>query len=129
MNPYRGDQAILAVSQLLLCLASIFLFYYERDHFNFFVLSPLLFFLLGIVFCYKKRLYAPNNRYSYFVIDGVGAVKVGSLYMVAAVLLGLLLNVFNVYLPEYLKFALYVQIAIFPLILIYGSIRFGQRSM
>lgn len=47
--------------------------------------------------------------------------------MVTALSIGLLFNMIHLYVPEYLDYAPYLLIVIFPFILIYGSIRFGER--
>ncbi len=120
---YRHSEFILASALLPGILGLIVLGIYEKQHFSFYFINPLVYICFCLLVCWAGVAFIPNNYWSYDVIAGRPALIVGQLFIFLGVIYLLLFNIA----PPIFGLALGSQLFTGPLILLGMSFRYGTR--
>ncbi len=127
MYVYRTDEQLLANATLLVYIAGIFLYIFDKEHFEIFFTNPLLYFLFGLLLCLTGRAYVSSNHMSYFLIEGIPAKKMGVSIMIFSLVSALLLNSQDL-IPQFsIKDIMLGQLVFYAAILIGFSLVYGEK--
>lgn len=126
MTEYNPKEHLLADLLLLLNIVILFLLVYERQNFNFIILNPISFSILGIIFWRTRRVYAPSNRITYCLIEGRPAQLTGIFFIILGIVFLIVLNLLDIYSEKIMLYVLVIEFLIGPLILMLMSIFYGK---